>query len=219
MLFKDYYKILEVTPAATQADIKKSYRRLALKYHPDKNFGNTLYEARFKEILEAYHILSDVKKRQDYNYQRNDNSHSYSRRKTYAPATPQSILNHTINLRKKVSGVDPDRMNKVALYHQIQQLLSNFNIHILQENNDSKLNKHIIEEILFCSRYLSFVHVEKICFQLTALAGSDNLLYQRIYKFSKDNRIKSYWNKYKILAAIIIAILICFAIYQVSTNI
>lgn len=219
MVFKDYYKILEVNPAASQADIKKAYRRLALKYHPDKNFGNQLYEARFKEILEAYHILSDVNKRQDYNYHRNDHSHSYSRRKTYTPATPQTILSHTINLRKKVSGVDPDRMNKVALYQQIQQLLSTFNIHILQENNDPKLNKHIIEEILFCSRHLAFEHVEKICFQLTALAGSDNLLYQRIYKFSKDIRVKSYWNKYKVVAAIIIAILICVAIYKISTDI
>lgn len=219
MVYKDYYKLLELTPAASQAEIKKAYRRLALKYHPDKNFGNQLYEAKFKEILEAYHILSDVKKRQDYNYQRNDYSHSYSRKRTYTPATPQSIFNHTIELRKKVSGVDPDRMNKVALFQQIQKLLSNFNIHILQENNDAKLNKRVIEEVLFCSRYLPYVQVEKICFQLTALAGSDNLLYQRIYKFSKDIRVKSYWNRYKVIAAIIIAILICYAMYKVSISV
>ena len=54
MAHKDYYKILEVTSAATSVEIKKSYRRLALQYHPDKNFGNQLYEAKFKEIQEAY---------------------------------------------------------------------------------------------------------------------------------------------------------------------
>ncbi|MGI8635766.1 MAG: DnaJ domain-containing protein, partial [Segetibacter sp.] len=47
---KDYYRILEVRPSASQADIKKSYRRLALQYHPDKNLGSELYEARFKDI-------------------------------------------------------------------------------------------------------------------------------------------------------------------------
>jgi hypothetical protein len=218
MVYKDYYKVLEVTSAASQADIKKAYRRLALKYHPDKNFGNQLYEAKFREILEAYHILSDVKKRQDYNYQRTDHSYSYSRKRTYTPATPQTILNQSIDLRKKVSGVDPDRMNKDALYHQIQHVLSNFNTHILQENNDAKLNKRVIEEVLFCSRYLPFVQVEKICFQLTALAGSDNMLHQRIYRFSKEVRIKSYWHRYKVIAAIIIAILTCYAIYTVATD-
>jgi preprotein translocase subunit Sec63 len=219
MVHKDYYKILEVAPAASQIEIKKAYRRLALKYHPDKNFGNQLYEAKFREILEAYRILSDVKKRQDYNYQRNDHSHSYSRRRTYTPATPQTILSHTIELRKKVSGVDPNRMNKVVLYQQIQQMLSNFNVQLLQENNDPKINRRVIEELLFCSRFLPFVQVEKICFQLTALAGSDNMLYQRIYKFSKDVRVKSYWHRYKVIAVIIIAILLCYAIYFVSTDI
>ena len=50
MLFKDYYRILELPPGASIADIKKSFRRLALRYHPDKNFGNKTYEAKFKEI-------------------------------------------------------------------------------------------------------------------------------------------------------------------------
>jgi molecular chaperone DnaJ len=219
MSLKDYYKILEVTPAASQADIKKSYRRLALKYHPDKNFGNQLYEAKFKEILEAYHVLSDVKKRSDYNFQRNYNSRSTTntKRKTYTETTPQSILNQTIDFRRKISVLDPDRMNKVALFQQIQHLLSHQNIQILQQNNDAKINKRIVEEILFCSRHLPFVHVEKICFQLAALAGTDNKLYQRIYNFSKDIRLKSYWNKYKLMLAIIVSIILCLIMYKVST--
>lgn len=216
---KDYYKILEITSAASQNDIKKSYRRLALKYHPDKNFGHQLYEAKFKEIQEAYHILSDPKKRQDYNYRRNNNhTHSQAKTKSYTPTTAQSILTQTIEFRKKISVLDPDRMNKAALFQQIQHLLSNHNVHILQHNNDNKLNKRIIEEILFCSRFLPFKHVEQICFQLTALAGTDNFMYQKIYTFSKQIRVKSYWNKYKILAAVIISLLLCFAMYKVSAE-
>ena len=220
MSVKDYYKILEVTPAASQSDIKKSYRRLALRYHPDKNFGQQLYEAKFKEIQEAYHVLSDPKKRQDYNYRRNNYSHSYShaRTKAYTPATPQTILNQTIDFRKKVSVLDSDRMNKVALFQQIQLLLSNPNIQLLQQHNDTKLNKRVIEEILFCSRFLPFANVEQICFQLTALAGSDNYLYQKIYKFSKEMRLKSYWIRYKIVAAILMSLLLCFAIYKISSE-
>lgn len=215
---KDYYKILEVSAAATPADIKKSYRRLALQYHPDKNFGNQLYEAKFKEIIEAYKVLSDTKKREEYNRSRNNYTHT-EKKKTEPQITPQSILHQTVDFRRKIAVLDPDRMNKLALFQQIQHLLSRHNISVLQRHNDHKLNKRIIEEIMFCSRFLPFAHVEKICFQLTAIAGSDNAMYRRIYSFSKQVRMQTVWNKYKIVAAVLLAIILCFAIYFASTTI
>lgn len=63
---KDYYRILEIDRNATEAEIKKAYRRLALKYHPDRNPGEKEYEERFKEINEAYACLSDPQKRANY---------------------------------------------------------------------------------------------------------------------------------------------------------
>jgi len=64
--FKDYYATLGVSKTATPEEIKKSFRKLALKYHPDRNLGDKTAEARFKEISEAYEILSDVDKRRKY---------------------------------------------------------------------------------------------------------------------------------------------------------
>lgn len=63
---KDYYNILELDRNSTEADIKKAYRRLALKYHPDRNPGDRSAEERFKEINEAYACLSDPQKRSNY---------------------------------------------------------------------------------------------------------------------------------------------------------
>ncbi len=63
---KDFYSILNVSRSATDEEIKKSYRKLAMKYHPDKNPGDKKAEDTFKEITEAYEVLSDAKKRQMY---------------------------------------------------------------------------------------------------------------------------------------------------------
>jgi molecular chaperone DnaJ len=63
---RDYYEVLEVSKTATVEEIKKAYRRSALKYHPDKNPGNAEAELRFKECAEAYEVLSDQQKRARY---------------------------------------------------------------------------------------------------------------------------------------------------------
>jgi curved DNA-binding protein len=66
MEYKDYYKTLGVERGATEPEIKKAYRKLALQYHPDRNQGNKEAEEKFKEINEAYQVLSDKEKRARY---------------------------------------------------------------------------------------------------------------------------------------------------------
>lgn len=66
MEYKDYYKLLGVERNATEADIKSAFRKLALQYHPDRNPNNKQAEEKFKEINEAYEVLSDPQKRSRY---------------------------------------------------------------------------------------------------------------------------------------------------------
>ena len=66
MAKRDYYDVLGVSKSASKDEIKKAYRKLALKYHPDKTKGDKSSEEKFKEASEAYHILSDEKRKTNY---------------------------------------------------------------------------------------------------------------------------------------------------------
>ena len=63
---RDYYDILGVDKSSSLSDIKRAYRRIAMKHHPDKNPGNKESEAKFKEAAEAYSVLSDENKKAQY---------------------------------------------------------------------------------------------------------------------------------------------------------
>ncbi|MDP2670769.1 MAG: DnaJ domain-containing protein [bacterium] len=63
---KNYYDILGVGEEATEEEIKKAYRKLAMQYHPDRNKGDNTAEEKFKEVNEANEVLSNAQKRQQY---------------------------------------------------------------------------------------------------------------------------------------------------------
>src|ERR1700683_4680121 len=63
---RDYYEVLAVERSAGEEDLKKAYRRLAVQYHPDRNPGDKQAEERFKELNEAYQMLSDPERRAQY---------------------------------------------------------------------------------------------------------------------------------------------------------
>jgi len=98
MEYKDYYAVLGIDRKATADEIKKTYRKLAMKYHPDRNPGNTEAEDKFKEINEAYEVLSDPEKRSRYdqlgesysNWQRGGGSGNFNWGDWYTQAPRQA---------------------------------------------------------------------------------------------------------------------------------
>ena len=76
MDYKDYYRILEVSKSANENEIKKAFRKLAVKYHPDRNPGNKKAEEHFKEISEAYEVLSDTEQRKQYDQSNKSYTHT-----------------------------------------------------------------------------------------------------------------------------------------------
>lgn len=88
---KDYYYFLGISHDASAEDIKKAYRKLSLKYHPDKNENDDFFADRFREIQEAYEILNDKSRR--YSYDQNLESHQ----KSFRYHIPPSIKTFTTN--------------------------------------------------------------------------------------------------------------------------
>lgn len=83
----NYYKILGVNEQSDDADIKRAYRKLAFKYHPDRNPEDKFAEDKFKQVTEAYRILSDAKKRAEYDRSRVSSSYEAPTQTAYRPPT------------------------------------------------------------------------------------------------------------------------------------
>ncbi len=211
---KDYYQILGVKPEASPEEIKRSYRRLALKYHPDKNPGDTIAEAAFKEIAEAYEILSDSKKREDYHYKR---FYTYNYKYKAAPTvTPQSILKDAQQLKTLVKDADPFRLNQDALLFQVEQVLNEHNITLLLTEKQTNITQQIIENLLQVCKPLRYDYALTACNKLKTLAGDDTVLLNSINNFIAIKK-KSYdWDRYKTTIAIVVAVLLCTLIFMLS---
>lgn len=93
-LLKDYYYFLGVRPEASEEEIKKAYRKLSLKYHPDKNIGDDFFADRFREIQEAYENLTDPVKRKAF-----DDSFERMRRSSFTTLPPEIVKFHANKIR------------------------------------------------------------------------------------------------------------------------
>ena len=111
----DYYRILEIKEDADFSEIKKKYRKLAIKYHPDKNPGDDEAVKKFREIREAYEILGDEKKRKEYDNKRkfkngqennknknnfSDNNFSFGKEFFKSASEMKEMFENSFNLNK-----------------------------------------------------------------------------------------------------------------------
>jgi hypothetical protein len=117
---KNYYQVLGINPKASADEIKKAYKKLARKYHPDLNPRRKSAEERFKRVQEAYEVLSDPVSRQEYD-QSGGNSTFNGRQARYPgdssySATPARSRSETLNYWKAKFTVEFTRQRKVAVF-------------------------------------------------------------------------------------------------------
>jgi curved DNA-binding protein CbpA len=208
MTIKDYYKILNVKPDAPAAIIRQSYRKLAMKYHPDKNPDDELSAAVFSEIAEAYSVLNNSLARKNYNEQRHFTAVSEYKK----PAeTIESLTDKAKILKQKILHSDPFRMNRDALLFSIKQLFPE-DISALLKTNETQLN-FFLELIVTCSSLLTSVQLKNLIKIMQPLFEKHTWLQQKLQSLLNQQIKKERWEKYKVVLAIILAILLCVVIF------
>ncbi len=172
MQLKDYYKILGVAPSAELSVIKKAYRLLAIKYHPDKNAGDAFSEAQFKEVSEAYGILSDARKRAAYDDERwlsgmgNKNKHAEA-------VTPSWLKQVCVSLNASLREMDTYRMSQQALQAYILLILSDAHLGVLHKEGTKSVNDEIVTEIIKATSRLEVEFLGDILSRLYIVAAED----------------------------------------------
>jgi len=212
MLLKDYYKILEVPPAASVQEIKKSFRQLAQRYHPDKNAGSQAAGAHFREIQEAYKVLSDPRQREAYNYKRwyvRSTGNDFVNR----PITPTALLEECRLLQQYVLSMNAFHVNYDAVSLHIRQLLTNEAIGMLREYNDITINHEVIRLLLQAAHPLPQRYFLPVTDLLMKLAAKDATMQTAIAQAIKQKKTRHTWDRYKWVLVLALTALICWLMY------
>jgi molecular chaperone DnaJ len=211
---KDYYKILELPPSATLREIKSAYRRLAHRFHPDKNNADAYSTAQFEIIKEAYEVLSDPRKKEYYLQQRWYDQVT-NRKQSFITITPVTILKQVLELDKYVSKLDVHRMDRQGLYDYVCRLLNDQTIQKLNVFDEKDTNKVIVHSILKSCHALPLKFARPLSVQLLKL-NTDASTLEKIRLYVNHSRRSENWSKYKVWLLLLIVVLLCWLIYSLS---
>ncbi len=212
MHLKDYYRTLELEPSASLQEIKKTYRRLALQYHPDKNSNDPYATARFTEIKEAYEVLTNPAKKEYYLQQR-WYQQSTGIRKTQQIVTPDNILLQALELEKYVSKLDHFRMDKEGLKQYILGLVADSTIEQLKKFNEPETIRQIIITILKAMNTLPQAYTGAIISQLKKLSADHEIAGKELTAFIQKTEKKSRREKYSLIIIIAATLILCLLIW------
>lgn len=216
MALKDYYELLEIPPGSAEPVIKKAFRKLAMRFHPDKNVGNPYAIHHFREIQEAYQVLSNPVTRHEYHQQRWHHSEMGNTTPYPYVLTPSQLEQEARKQTQYVQGLDVFRMNHGALQNKLEQLLQDSHLAILLEQQDEGINERLVAAVLQSCNPLPYPHLNDIPGKLVKIAGTNNQLITTIHQMVTKKRKQYLWEKYRALLMISIALAICIGIYAIA---
>jgi curved DNA-binding protein CbpA len=214
MPVKDYYKLLKIAHSADSNTIKKAYRQLAMQYHPDKHGDNQSTHFYFQEIQEAYEVLSNPEKRENYHYKiwlEKAQGHELDT----ALSTDQ-IIQLFIHTERAIHETDSFRRNNEQLTEILISLYSNNRLELIAETNDNSLETTTLQLAIQSSSSLSSVAQLKLIHQLNPILKKHPQMHE-IWMQQINTRIKKEKiEKLKVPIVILTTILLCLAILLLS---
>lgn len=214
MPIKDYYKLLKIAHSANLKTIKKAYRQLAMQYHPDKHGNNQSTHFYFQEIQEAYAVLSNPEKRENYHYQiwlEKAQGHALD-----TALSADQIIQLFIQTERAVHETDSFRRNNEQLTEILISLYNTSRLEIIAETNDFSLETTTLQLAMQSASSLSSEAQLKLMHHLNPILKKHPQMHANWIQ--QMNRIiqKEKNEKLKVPLVILITILLCLAILLLS---
>lgn len=211
---KDYYTTLGIPVGSSPEAVKKAYRGLVMRYHPDKNPGNAYAAAHFQEVQEAYDVLSDPLRREDYHQQRSLWKATGKAFENASPLTPDQVLRQAIRLDENVRAMDRYRMDREGIAHTITRLLHD--TFRLDDFREPSVCAQIAHFLLRAADPLPLRMVVPFRESLLRLAAGDEAVLGEIVIFYKRKKLEQYVSRYQTLLLVIVAFALCYLAYRLS---
>jgi hypothetical protein len=216
MPVKDYYKMLNLQPGATQQEIKRAYRRLALRYHPDTNRGSQYSEAWFRELQEAYKTLTQPELREAYHQERWLQQSLGRPLQTAAPLTPETIRAEAQQLAHQVEHLDHFRMDHKALQQSLLQLLSPEKLEALLHYHLQEVNRNITRQVIAATIPLDYPYQQAVFAQLQKLCVSDPPYANLVMHTAARRRRNFWWDKNQWWLILLVTVVLCGILFWIA---
>lgn len=205
---KDYYEILQVFPGSTTEEIKRSYRKLALRFHPDRNHGSEQFSAQFKELALAYEVLSNPGSRKEY-----DLENGFNNPESRKEITPVGIMKDAGRLRNYVFNTSMFSVDQQALMAQYHSILSGRNIALLRQFDQASINRRVISDLLDSTRFLPYRSLNEVMPALLQLADGDLPTIRSIEHYIQERKSNYLWDRFLPYLVVLITLFLCVLMY------
>ena len=204
---KDHYRTLGIHPKATAEEIKTAYRALARAHHPDADRENPYATARFREIADAYAVLSHPAQRRRYDEERWLSGLYVNDRRGLV--TPDTLLRDAHKLVVHLRGVDRAHMNHTALRNLILFLLSDEHLAILHTSGDVQRQAMLADALLESAALLRPQFFEDVAVRIALITPSNEVVLRRIHAIGRQRQQEAWWERWTPLIIITFVLVLC----------
>ena len=212
---KDYYAILGITPLATPDEVRRSYRRLAMEWHPDRRGGDPVAALRFHELREAYQTLTDPV-RKDAWLQERWYLRSMGMKTEHGRADqPAELMKAAIAYEQELAMTDPHRIDAGAILTRIRTLLTRDAVEMLLQEKDPGIRIVVCQRLLQCGRHFEPAAATELARLLEPLTAMDARLSEEAARYLSRRRRARAMERLRIPLLLLATALACLLIANV----